>query len=145
MSGTLSCRSAESKPIDFQILNAPLLWRVGQGSSYLVVTEKNWPSFYSSPPSSANFADNIYLVATPGTKPSPAYTIKFLNISQLGDEVKIILELGEPESGKFYPQIIVYPLTVAEVAKNQLPQGKLMSFVFVDQKGTSLARVKAEI
>jgi len=120
-------------------------WRVEDGPKYLVVTEKNWTSFYSKPPTSADFAGNIYFVASLGTKPTPAYTIKLLAISQLGDEVKISLELEEPEPGKFYPQVMVYPIVVAEVARSQLPQGKLLSFVFVDQKGTLLAKVESEI
>lgn len=145
MSGMLSCQSAGGTPIAFRTLTDTSSWRIGDGPKYLVVTGKNWSSFYSKPPPSANFADNIYFVASLGTKPNPGYTIKLLAISQLGDEVKISLELGEPEPGKFYPQIIVYRIVIAEVAKSQLPQGKLLNFVFVDQKGTSLAKVKAEI
>jgi hypothetical protein len=145
MSGMLSCVTTGSRPIDFRTLTDTQSWRIGEGSNYLVVTEKNWSSFYSKPPASANFASNIYFVASLGTKPNPSYTIKLSSISQVGDEIKISLELGEPEPGKFYPQVIVYRIIIAEVAKSQLPQGKLLNFVFVDQNETSLAKVKAEI
>jgi hypothetical protein len=63
----------------------------------------------------------------------------------LEDRVTIKLELKEPDPGKMYPQVIVRPVAVTEVAKADLVQRNLLSFIFVDQEGRQLAMVKMEI
>jgi hypothetical protein len=138
-------RDRRSTPVAFRTLTDTSSWRIQDGPKYLVVTEKNWPSFYSMPPARTNFTDNIYLVASLGTKSNPGYTIKLLAINQVSDETKISLALGEPEPGKFYSQVIVYRIAVAEVGKTLLPPGKSLSFVFLDQNGTSLAKLEVEV
>ena len=134
-----------TKPVTFHPLANPQPWALGDKPSYLVITEKNWPSYYSSQPKGADFTANIYIVASLGLKPNPGYTVRILQLQQQGEVINVKLELGEPDPNKFYIQVMTKPIAVAEVPKANLQPLKLMSFVFIDQKGKELAIVKTEI
>ena len=126
--------------IAFRAVSNPQLWTLGDKPSYLVVTEKNWPSYYSSQPKGADFTANIYIVASLGLKPNPGYTVRILQLQQQGEVTNVKLELGEPDPNKSYIQVMVKPTAVAEVSKANLPLPQLR-FVFLDQKGKELATV----
>ena len=59
--------------------------------------------------------------------------------------INVKLELGDPDPNKFYIQVMVKPIAVAEVPRTNLRSLKQPIFVFVDQKGKELATVKTEI
>jgi hypothetical protein len=124
-----------AKGVAFRTVPNPEQWALGNEPAYLVVTEKNWSRCYSSPPSGSDFTTYIYLVASRGAKPNPGYQIRVIEVRQLEDRVTIKLELKEPDPGKMYPQVIVRPVAVAEVAKADLEPGGMLDFVFIDQKG----------
>ena len=131
-----------TRAVTFRVIPDPESWAVGDQPGYLVVTQKNWPTYYSSPPMGANFVAYIYLVASRGVKPNPGYGIKILGVEQLKNKITVKLELREPDPKKVYPQIIVCPIAVAEIAKVKLEPYDLLSFTFVDQKGNKLASVE---
>jgi hypothetical protein len=133
-----------TKPITFHPLPNPQPWALGGKPSYLVITEKNWPSHYSSQPKGADFTANIYVVASLGLKPNPGYTVRILQLQQKGELINVKLELGEPDPNKFYIQVMVKPIAVAQVSRANLQSLKQPSFVFVDQKGKELTTVKTE-
>lgn len=146
--GVESCMPSHgevAEGIAFGTVPNPEQWALGDEPAYLVVTEKNWSRYYSSPPSGSDFTTYIYLVASRGTKPNPGYQIRVIEVRQLEDRVTIKLELKEPDPGKVYPQVIVRPVAVAEVAKANLVPRNLLSFIFADQEGRQLAMVKMEI
>jgi len=134
-----------TQSIPFRAVSNSQTWALGDEPSYRVITEKNWPSHYSSQPKGADFAAKIYVVASLGLKPNPGYTVRILQLQQQGEVINVKLELGEPDPNTFYIQVMIRPITVAEVPKANLPPLKLMSFVFLDQKGKELAVVKTEI
>jgi len=134
-----------TQSIPFRAVSNSQTWALGDEPSYRVITEKNWPSHYSSQPKGADFAAKIYVVASLGLKPNPGYTVRILQLQQQGEVINVKLELGEPDPNTFYIQVMTRPITVAEVPKANLPPLKLMSFVFLDQKGKELAVVKTEI
>ncbi len=142
---TVASEGEVINPIPFHPLSNPQPWTLGDKSSYLVATEKNWPSYFSNQPQGADFTTNIYIVASLGLKPNPGYTVKILQLQQQGEIINVKLELGEPIPNKFYVQVMTRSIAVAEVPKANLPPLKLMSFVFLDQKGMELAVVKTEI
>jgi hypothetical protein len=131
--------------IAFRIVSNPEQWALGDEPAYLVVTEKNWSRYYSSPPAGSNFATFIYLVASLGLKPNPGYSVTIRQLERVKDSLTVKVELKEPEPGKVYPQVIVRPVAVAEVAKADLEPGGMLDFVFIDQKGRQLAALKAEV
>jgi len=137
--------SEVTKSIAFQSVPNPEEWSTGDKPAYLVVTEKNWSAYYSSPPKGSNFATCIYVVASWGVKPNPGYRIRILQVRQKKETLTIKVELMEPDPKKVYPQVIVRPIAVAEVPKANLQPYNLLSFVFTDQKGRQIAAVKAEI
>ena len=124
-----------AKGVAFRIVPNPEQWALGNEPAYLVVTEKNWSRYYSSPPSGSNFATFIYLVASLGLKPNPGYSVTIRQLERVKDSLTVKVELKEPEPGKVYPQVIVRPVAVAEVAKADLEPGGMLDFVFIDQKG----------
>jgi hypothetical protein len=136
--------SEVTKPITFHPFPNPQTWALGDKPSYLVVTEKNWPSHYSSQPRGADFTANIYIVVSLGLKPNPGYTVRILQLQQQGEVINVKLELGEPDPNKFYIQVMTRPIAVAEVPRANLPSLKQPSFAFIDQKGKELATVKTE-
>ena len=142
---TVASEGEVTNPIPFHPLSNPQMWALGDKPSYLVITEKNWPSYYSREPQGADFTANIYIVASLGLRPNPGYTVRILQLQRQGEVINVKIELGEPDPNKLYIQIMVKPIAVAEVPKANLPPLKLMSFVFLDQKGKELAVVKTEI
>jgi len=56
-------RGKVARPVAFRAVPDPKQWGLGDEPAYLVVTEKNWSMYYSSPPRGADFDTYIYLVA----------------------------------------------------------------------------------
>lgn len=134
-----------AKPVLFWSVPNPEQWVPGDEPAYLVVTEKNWFNYYSSPPTGSDFAAYIYLVASLGVKPNPGYKIAIVEVKQLKDKVTVKLELKEPDPRKVYPQVIVRPVAVAKVAKAGLEPRGILDFVFIDKEGRQLAILRAEV
>jgi hypothetical protein len=134
-----------AKGVAFRTVPNPEQWALGDEPAYLVVTEKNWSGYYSSPPSGSDFTTFIYLVASLGLKPNPGYSVTIRQLERVEDSLTVKVELKEPEPGKVYAQVIVHPVSVAEVAKVSLVPRNLSSFIFVDQEGKQLAVVETEI
>lgn len=141
----VTSQSETMKSIAFHAVFNPQPWSLGDKPFYLVITEENWPSYYSRQPKGADFTENIYVVASLGSKPNPGYTVRILQLQQLGEVTNVKLELGEPDPNKFYIQVMVKPIAVAEVPKADLQSFKQLRFVFLDQKGKELATVNTEI
>jgi len=137
--------SEESKSISFRAVPDPVQWSLGDKPAYLVVTEKNWSTYFSSPPKGSDFARYIYVVASLGMKPNPGYSIKITQLQQEKEKITVKVKLGEPDPQKFYAQVIVYPIAVVEVPKANLQPYTPFTFFFIDQKGRQIATVKAEI
>lgn len=120
-------------------------WVVSDEPAYLVVTEKNWSTYYLNPPRGSNFATSIYIVVSIGAKPNPGYSVRIRQLERVKDRITVKVELKEPDPRKVYPQIIVHPVAVAEVAKADLKPRGMLDLVFIDQKDRQLATVETEI
>lgn len=137
--------SEEGRRVAFRAVANPQLWSLAEKPAYLVMTEKNWSTYYSSPPQGSDFDKCIYIVASLGMKPNPGYRVRILQLQQEKEKIIIKAELGEPDPKKSYAQVMVYPIAVAEVPKANLQPYNLLTFVFIDQEGHQIATVKAEI
>ena len=135
----------ELKTVTFRSVPTPELWAMGDKPAYLVITEKNWPTYFSNQPKGSDFKTNIYIAASLGMKPNPGHSVKILQIQQEREKVVVRLEIGEPDPKKFYAQVIVYPRALAEVPTMNLQPFRSLTFVFLDQKGRELASIRAEI
>ncbi len=142
-----SCMPSGEVPraIAFRSVLSPEQWLPGDEPTYLVVTQKNWSAYYTTPPNGADFITYVYLVASLGVKPNPGYSIKIDRVEQLKDTVNIRVKVGQPDPRKVYPQVIVRPIAAAKVAKADLERRNLLAFVFVDQKGQQLGTMRIEI
>jgi hypothetical protein len=119
-----------TKPIVFGDVSYPEEWAFGDKLAYLVVTDKNWTTYYSNPPQGSDFATCIYMVASLGVRPNPGYRIRILQIKQQNERITVSVELMEPDPKKVYPQVIVRPIAVAEVPKGNLQPYYPLHFVF---------------
>ena len=134
-----------TQSIPFRAVSNSQTWALGDEPSYRVITEKNWPSHYSSQPKGADFAAKIYVVASLGLKPNPGYTVRILQLQQQGAVVNIKLELEEPTPHKFYIQVMVKPIAVVQVSKIDLQPFPVFTFLFVDQEGNEIATIQSEM
>lgn len=124
----------------------PQAWAIlSDQPAYAVVTEKNWSKYYPAPPQQANFKEKFYIVATWGLKPNPGYRLSIVSIEQSGSSLQVKLKQEEPDTKLFYPQVIVRPTAVVEISSSSLNQRGLLTFEFLDQNETTLARTEAEI
>ena len=140
---SMTSRSETVTSIAFRAVSNPQPWTPGDKPSYLVVTEKNWFSYYSNQPKGADFAANIYVIASLGLRPNPGYTVRILQLQQRSEVITVRLELGEPAPNKFYIQVMVKPIAVVEVSKTNLQPNQVLTFLFTDQKGNEIARIKS--
>ncbi len=109
------------------------------------MTEKDWHSYYATLPPGADFQNNFYLMAFWGQKPNAGYRISITGVNQSGLHLEVVVKLERPEPNKYYPQVLVRPTAVAEVATKSLVRHGLLTVDFVDQDGSPLARVEVEL
>lgn len=134
-----------TRRIPFRAASEPGLWTVGDQPAYLVVTERNWPTYYSNPPANSDFRSFIYVVVSLGMKPNPGYTVRIERVERVRGIVTVKVELKEPDPRRIYPQVIVHPIAVAQIAKADLEPGGLLDFAFADQNGQQLTTLKTEV
>lgn len=135
-----------SGSLPFKEPEEPQTWAIlTEQPSYVVITEKNWAKYYPARPSQADFKEKFYIVATWGLKPNPGYRLSIVSIEQSGSSLQVKLKQEEPDQKLFYPQVIVRPTAVAEVSIGALKQRGSLTFDFLDQNGSALARIEAEI
>jgi len=141
-SSNMPANGEELKKIAFRSVPKPDLWIIGENPAFLVVTGKNTSSYYRNPPPAADFANNLYLVAALGLKPSPGYTIKIEQLQKEKDKITIKIKIGEPQAKKGYAQVLVHPISIAEVPLVNLRPSTDCTFVFKDQYGKQLSSLK---
>lgn len=134
-----------TKLVPFHIVPDGDQWAIGEETAYLVVTEKNWSYYYSNLPRGSDFVNSIYVVVSLGVKPNPGYSVRIQQLEQMKERVTVKVELKEPDPRKAYPQIIVHPIAVAEVAKADFELRGLLEFTFIDQKGRQLATLSGQL
>jgi hypothetical protein len=134
-----------TRRIPFRDVSEPALWTVDERPAYLIVTEGNWSAYYSNPPAGSDFHSFIYVVVSLGMKPNPGYTVRIEQIERVQDMVTVKVDIKQPDPRKIYPQVIVHPTAVAQVAKADLEPGGLLNLVFTDQNGQRLTTLKTEV
>ena len=139
------CRSSRGG-LPFTDPEAPQAWAIlADQPAYAVVTDNNWTKYYTARPSQADFKEKFYIVATWGLKPNPGYKVSIISIEQSVSTLQVKLKQEEPDPKMAYVQVIVRPTAVAEVSIGALKQRGSLTFEFLDQKGSTLARINAEI
>ena len=133
------------KPVVFGDVPSPEEWVPGDRLAYLVMTDKNWTTYYSNPPKGSDFVACVYVVGSLGVRPNPGYRIRILQMRQQKEAISIIVEVMEPDPNRVYPPVMVRPIAVAEVPKANLQPFKPLEFVFTSQKGRQFATVKIDI
>lgn len=145
LGGCMPFHGETARIVPFHTVRDQEQWIVSDERAYLVVTERNWSTYYSNLPRGSNFAAFIYVVASLELKPNPGYTVRVSQLEQVRDRITVKIELKEPDPRRVYPQIIVHPIAVAEVRKVDLEPRGMLNFVFVDQKGHELGTLTVDV
>ena len=132
--------------IPFRILSNPGFWAISsQEPFFLVLTEESWTNYYSFSPRGADFTNYIYLLACWGERPHPGFQILISQVTQDNLQLNITVKFINPQPGILYPQVLVRPLAVAEVAKNSLCLRGPLTFIFLKEEGKEMTVLKAKV
>lgn len=97
------------------------------------------------PPESVDFGQHVILAALQGTKPTSGYAISIVRAVQTGTEVRVEVEVVEPEPGSVNAQVLTSPYHLVLVRRSDFqPRGKI-DFTFVDSFGERLEACSLEI
>ena len=97
------------------------------------------------PERDVDFDRYLVLAAMQGAKNSAGYAISITRAEQRGGEVRVEVEVSEPEEGAFTAQVLTSPYHLVLVERGAFdPRGELV-FVFTDNHGRTLARLSTEV
>ncbi len=92
-----------------------------------------------------DFDGYLVLAAMQGVKSSAGYAVSISRATQYGGEVRVEVEVVEPEEGAFTAQVMTSPYHLVLAERGDFdPRGE-MEFVFVDGNGTVLSKVRAGV
>ncbi len=92
-----------------------------------------------------DFSEQVVIAAFQGPRNTAGYAISIVRAVQEGEEVRVEVEIVEPEPGSITAQMLTSPyhLVVAE-REDFSPRGEL-SFVFLEPSGEVLERIRMAI
>ncbi len=97
------------------------------------------------PQGKVDFDQHIILAALQGTKPTSGYAISIVGAVQTGTEVRVEVEILEPEPGSVNAQVLTSPYHLVLARRFDFrPRGKI-DFTFVDSLGERLEVCSLEI
>lgn len=96
-------------------------------------------------PGQVDFTRQVVMAAFQGPRNTAGYAISIVHATQAGAEVRVEVEMVEPEPGGVTAQILTSPYHLVLARRDDFqPRGEL-SFTFVDTSGKSLERLAADI
>lgn len=95
--------------------------------------------------SSIDFEDNIVIAAMQGPKNTAGYAISVVHAVQSGTEVRVEVEVVEPEPGSVTAQVFTSPYHLVLAKRSDFqPRGELI-FNFTDTRGENLGTLSVNI
>ncbi|OFW59866.1 MAG: hypothetical protein A2W01_12120 [Candidatus Solincola sediminis] len=92
-----------------------------------------------------DFGQYIVIAAMQGTKNTGGFAISIMHASQDETEVRVEVDIVEPEPGSINVQMLTSPYHLVKAERSSFdPRGRL-NFTFVDQKDISLSQEPAQI
>lgn len=122
------------------------------GPEFLVLTtQEEWQSFWqtylpgeeAAPP--VDFAQSVVLVGIQGAKNTGGYDIRFTGLETSGDEVRVTVEMEEPDPSAAVEMVLTQPYVALEVDRDRLPSRESLTFVFDTEPGEEVGRVTAAL
>lgn len=97
------------------------------------------------PAGEVDLSRQVVVAAFQGPRATAGYAISMIHAVQEGTEVRVDVEIVEPEPGSVTSQVLTSPYHLVLAERDDFdPKGDL-TFVFTDQWGKKLERVTAEI
>lgn len=97
------------------------------------------------PAGEVDLSRQVVIAAFQGPRATAGYAISMVHAVQEGTEVRVDVEIVEPEPGSVTAQVLTSPYHLLLAERDDFdPKGEL-TFVFTDQWGNKLERVTAEI
>ncbi len=92
-----------------------------------------------------DFTSSVVIAAMQGPKSSGGFAISIMHVSQDGNEVRVEVDIVEPEPGSINAQMLTSPYHLVKSERSSFdPRGRL-NFTFVDQKDARLSQEPAQI
>ena len=97
-------------------------------------------SYFQEPIAEVDFDSYIVIAAMQGPKSTGGYAISIMHASQSDGEVRVEIDLIEPEPGSMTPQVLTSPYHLVLAERSSFdPRGELV-FTFVDQDNYLISR-----
>ena len=102
-------------------------------------------AYFQEPIGDVDFDKYIVIAAMQGPKNTGGYAITIAYASQSGDEVRVELEIVEPEPGSMTVQVLTSPYHLVLAERSAFdPRGEL-GFTFVDQDDNRISQQFTEV
>ncbi|MBN2027412.1 MAG: protease complex subunit PrcB family protein [Actinobacteria bacterium] len=102
-------------------------------------------SYFQEPIGYVDFDKYIVIAAMQGPKSTGGYAISIMHAFQSGSEVRVEVELVEPEPGSMTVQVLTSPYHLVLAERSAFdPRGELV-FTFVDQEDNRISQQPTEV
>jgi len=102
-------------------------------------------SYFQEPIGDVDFERYIVIAAMQGPKSTGGYAISIMHVFQSGSEVRVEVELVEPEPGSMTVQVLTSPYHLVLAERSAFdPRGELV-FTFVDQENNRISKHSTEV
>jgi hypothetical protein len=102
-------------------------------------------AYFQEPIGDVDFERYIVIAAMQGPKSTGGYAISIMHASQSGSEVRVEVELIEPEPGSMTAQVLTSPYHLVLAERSDFdPRGEL-AFTFVDQDNDRISQNSTEV
>ena len=102
-------------------------------------------AFFPQTPAEVDFSRYVVIAAMQGPKSTGGYAISIMYASQAGTEVRVELEVVEPEPGSMTVQMLTSPYHLVLAERSSFdPRGELV-FTFFDQDDHRISQQPAEL
>ncbi len=102
-------------------------------------------AYFQEPVAEVDFEEYIVIAAMQGPKSTGGYAISIMHASQSGSEVRVEIDLVEPEPGSMTAQVLTSPYHLVLAERSSFdPRGEL-TFTFVDQEDNLISRQSVSV
>ncbi len=102
-------------------------------------------AYFQEPIGGVDFDRYIVIAAMQGPKNTGGYAISIMHVSQAGPEVRVEVDVVEPEPGSMTAQVLTSPYHLVLAERSAFdPAGELL-FTFVDQDDNRISQQTTEV
>jgi hypothetical protein len=100
---------------------------------------------FSEPLPAVDFSTSIVIAAMQGPKNTGGYAISIMHLSQDATEVRVEVDVVEPDEGSITVQVLTSPYHLVVADRSAFDPRGLLDFTFVDQNDTTLSQEPVQL